>query len=101
MRRKNVAIEWIDYKKAYDIIPQTWIMECLKMSMISNRVVNFITKPMKNKKVKLTAGRESLAEVKIKRGVFSLSPLLFVIETMSLDHISRKCKGSQKFTKSQ
>ena len=29
-RRKNLAITWIDYKKAYDMIPHSWILECLK-----------------------------------------------------------------------
>ena len=28
-RRKNIAIAWIDYKKAY-IVPQSWIIDCLK-----------------------------------------------------------------------
>ena len=25
-RRKHMAISWIDYKKAYDMVPQTWII---------------------------------------------------------------------------
>ena len=29
-RRKNLAIAWIDYKKAYDMIPHSWILEYLK-----------------------------------------------------------------------
>lgn len=27
-REANLAIAWIDYKKAYDMLPHTWIMEC-------------------------------------------------------------------------
>ena len=30
-RRKNLAMAWIDYKKAYDMLPQSWILHCLKM----------------------------------------------------------------------
>ena len=30
-RRKNLAMDWIDYKKAYDMLPQSWILQCLKM----------------------------------------------------------------------
>ena len=26
----NVVRVWIDYKKAYDMVPQTWLKECLK-----------------------------------------------------------------------
>ena len=28
-RRKNVAVAWIDYKKTYDMVPQSWIINCL------------------------------------------------------------------------
>ena len=52
--------------------------------------------PMKNWRVELTAGGKSLTEVKIPRGIFqgcSLSPLLFVIVMMPLNHILRKCTG--------
>ena len=33
--RKNLAMAWIDYKKAYDMVPQSWILHCLKMYKIS------------------------------------------------------------------
>ena len=41
-RRKNLAMAWIDYKKAYDMLPQSWILHCLKMYKISHEVINFI-----------------------------------------------------------
>ena len=59
---------------------------------------------MKNWRVDLTAGRKTLAEMKIQRGIFQgdgLSPLLFVRAMMPLNHIFRKCTGSYKLTKSQ
>ena len=43
-RRKNLAMAWIDYKKAHDMVPQCWIINCLKMYKISYEVVNFIEK---------------------------------------------------------
>ena len=30
-RRKNLAMAWIDYKKAYDMVPHSWIINSLKM----------------------------------------------------------------------
>ena len=30
-RQKNLAMAWIDYKKAYDMVLQGWIIHCLKM----------------------------------------------------------------------
>ena len=95
---------WIDYKKAYDMVPQSWIINCLKMYKISDEVINFIKKTMKTWKVELTAGGRSLAEVKVQRGIFhgdALSPLLFIIAMMPLNHILRKCTARYKLSKSQ
>ena len=58
---------------------------------------------MKNWKVKLTAGEETLAEIKIKGDIFQgnlLTPL-FVIVMVSLNNVPRKCTKDCKFTKSQ
>ena len=30
-RKTNLAMSWIDYRKAYDMIPHSWIMECLNL----------------------------------------------------------------------
>ena len=43
-RRKNLVMAWIDYKKAYDIVPQSWVINCLKMYKISHEVKNFTKK---------------------------------------------------------
>ena len=59
---------------------------------------------MKTWRVKLTAGEKSIAETKIQRGIFqgdALSPLLFIIAMMPLNHILRKCTAGYKITKSQ
>ena len=69
-RRKNLAMVWIDYKKAYEMVPQSWIIHCLKMYQISHAIINFIEKTMQTWRVELTAGGRSLAETKIQRGVF-------------------------------
>ena len=93
-KRKNVAMAWIDYKKAYDIVSQRWIINCLKMYKISHEVIKFIEKAMKTWRVELTAGGRSLAETKIQRGIFhgdALSPLLLIIAMMPLNHILKKC----------
>ena len=41
-RRKNLAMAWIDYKRAYDMVLQSWILHCLKMYKISHEAINFI-----------------------------------------------------------
>ena len=30
-RNQNLAMAWIDYKKVYDMVPQSWIIECLDL----------------------------------------------------------------------
>ena len=45
-RRKNLAMAWIVYKKAYDMVPQSWIQHSLKMYKIPDQVVQFIEKTM-------------------------------------------------------
>ena len=74
------------------------------MYKIPNQIELFIEKTMRNWIVELTAGGQSLAEVKIQRGIFqkdALSPLLFVISMMPLNHILRKCTAGYKLSKSQ
>ena len=100
----DVAMAEIDYKKAYNRVLQTWPIECLKMHKISNKVITFVTKGMQNRNVELILERETLALVKIQKGILqgnSLSQLLFFIAMMPLNYIHRKHSGGYKFTKSQ
>ena len=69
-RRKNLTMAWIDYKKAYDMVPHSWIINSLNMYKISDKVINFIDKTMKTWRVELTAGGWRLAEAKIQRWIF-------------------------------
>ena len=74
------------------------------MYKISHEVINFIEKTIKIWKVELTAGGRSLAEVNIQRFIFqgdALSPLLFIIAMVLLNHILRKCTARYKLNKSQ
>ena len=77
MRWENVAMAWTDNKKANDIVPLNWIINCFKMYKISDEVIKFITKVVKNWKVELKAEGKTLAEVKIRQDIFqkdALSP---------------------------
>ena len=103
-RGKNLAMAWIDGKKAYDMVPRSWRINSVKMYKISNEVINFIEKNMKTWRVELIAGKKSLVEARIQRVIFqgdALSPLLFVIAMMSLNYIFRKCSAGYKLSKLQ
>ena len=76
----------------------------IKMYKISYETKNFIDKTMKKWRVELTPGGKSLAETKIQSGIFqgdALSPLLFIIAMMPLNHILRKCTTGYKLSRSQ
>ena len=103
-RQKSLAMAWIDYKKAYDMVPHIWILHCLKMYKISDEVINFIDKTMKTWRVELTTRGRKLAEAKIQRGIFqgdALSLLLFIIAMMPLNYKLRKCTAGYKLGRSQ
>ena len=34
--KKNLARAWIDYQKAYNMVPHSWIEECLKIFIAGN-----------------------------------------------------------------
>ena len=81
-RLTNLCLAWIEYKKAYDMVPHSWICQCLQICKISDNIRNLIERSMTKWKVELTSAGERLGEVKIKRGIFqgySLSPILFVV----------------------
>ena len=86
------------------MIRQSWIINCLRMNKLSDKVINAIEKTLKYWRVELTAGGKGLAETKIQKGIFqgdTRSPLLFIIAMMPLNHILRKCTAGYKLSKSQ
>ena len=40
-RQTYLCMAWIDYKKAYDLVPHIWINECTEMFGIAENVRNF------------------------------------------------------------
>ena len=104
IRRKNLAMPWIDNKKAYDMVLKGWIINCFKMYKISYEVINFIEETMKTCRVQLTAGGRCFHETNIQRGIFqgdAQSPLLFIIDMMPLNYILRKCTTGYKLSRSE
>ena len=81
------------------MVPQSWIINCPQMYKITNQVINFIEETRKKWRVELIAGGKSLTETKFQSSIFkgdALSPLLFIIAMMQLNHILRKCTAGYK-----
>ena len=95
---------WIDYRKAFDMVPHSWILECLQMFKVAGNVSYLVRNSMNLWKVELSSGKETLAQVNIRRGIFqgdSFSPLLFVIALIPLTLILRKCKNGYNFSRTK
>ena len=73
---------WVDYKKAYDMVPHSWLLEVIGMMGVADNICNLLRQSMMHWKTMLTAADQNLGTVQIRRGIFqgdSLSPLLFVM----------------------
>ena len=103
-RNKNLAMAWIDYKKAYDMVPYSWIIECLDLFGVAENIKSLLVNSMGRWKAMLCSGNSELDEVEIKRGIFqgdSLSPLVFVLALIPLSLILRKAKAAYEFSESK
>ena len=99
-RKTNLAMTWIDYQKAYDMIPHSWIMECLNLVGVASTFERLLKKSMEKWKTELTAYGKSLGSIAIKRGIFqgdSLPSLLFILCMIPLTMILRKAKAGYEF----
>lgn len=45
-RKINLALAWIDYKEANDMVPYSWINECLEIFRIAENVINLLSDSM-------------------------------------------------------
>ena len=100
-RNKNLAMAWVYYKKAYDMVPRSWIIECLDLFGVAENIKSFLVNSMEKWKVMLCLGNTELGEVEIKRDIFqgdSLSPLVFVLALIRLSLILKRAKTAYEFS---
>ena len=65
-----MAMACVDYKKAYDMVPHSWIVECLEIFGIANNFREFLKDIMQSWGTELMSCGHVLSTVKIKRGIF-------------------------------
>ena len=99
-RNKNLAMAGIDYNKVYDVVPHSWIIECLDLFGVVENIKSLLVNSMEKRKVILCSGNSELGEVEIKPHIFqrdSLSLLVFVLALIPLRVILRKEMAAYEF----
>ena len=95
---------WIDYRKTFDMVPHSWILKCLQMFKVAGNVSSLVKHSMKSWKVELSSGKETLAEVNIRRGIFQGGFFLSIAVCHSVDPLTlilRKCKNGYNFSRTK
>jgi len=97
-------VMWIDYKKAYDRVPHSWLIECMEIYKVNTTIKEFLEREMRNWKTELTSNGEMLGDVRIRRGIFqgdALSPLLFVMAMIPISSVLNRMKKGYLMEKEQ
>jgi hypothetical protein len=79
-KKRFLGMAWVDYKKAHDMVPHSWLLEAVDMVGVAGNVNSLLRNSMAKWKTELTANGDALGEVDIKREIFqgdSLSPLCY------------------------
>lgn len=99
-KRKHLSMGWIDYQKAFDSVPHSWLLKILELNKVNASIIGFLRKAMCKWTVNLllntTTETIQAGSINIKRGIFqgdSLSPLLFC---MALFPLSKELSESGK-----
>ncbi|KAL0867793.1 hypothetical protein ABMA27_008500 [Loxostege sticticalis] len=93
-RSRNLSIGYIDYKKAFDSVPHSWLIKVLKLYKINPSIISFLQDAMANWTTTLNLTTESTRiitpEIQIRNGIFqgdSLSPLWFCLALNPLSNL--------------
>ena len=49
-------MSWIDYKKAYDMVPHSWIIECLELFRAAKNIKSLLVNSMEKWMIMLCSG---------------------------------------------
>ena len=61
---------WIDYRKACDLLPHSWILEMLEKVNVAGNVEGLLTRSMNDWKILLTSNGEMLGDGAFFKAIF-------------------------------
>ena len=98
----NLSMVWIDNKKAFNMMPHSWLIECLEIYGTEKNTIRLLKNTMSNLKTFLTSSGTMLAEVNIRRGIFqgdSLSPLPFIVAMIPMIRVLERMEVGYQLKK--
>ncbi|XP_050561144.1 uncharacterized protein LOC126912570 [Spodoptera frugiperda] len=97
-KNRNLHCTYIDYKKAFDSVPHSWLIQILEIYKINNKIIDFLRNIMPHWKTTLlintTNNNIITRQISIKKGIYqgdSLSPLWFCLALNPLSHLLQRC----------
>ncbi|XP_060802889.1 uncharacterized protein LOC132902324 [Amyelois transitella] len=98
-KKSNIYTMYIDYKKAFDSVPHSWLLYILQHYKINSTLVQFLRHTMQNWSTKLILHQIETDHIQIRRGIFqgdSLSPLWFCLALNPLSYLLNNSNSGYK-----
>lgn len=96
--RRNMHVTFIDYRKAFDMVPHSWLLEVLEIYKIHPVIRQFLAIAMQQWKTKIhlktSDGRLETDFIYIRRGIFQGDALSALWFCLSLNPLSNALKGT-------
>lgn len=86
---RNLSIAWIDYKKAFDSVPHSWLLKVLRLYGVSEQFVGLLEHMMTTWRTKLVFGTKTTSEIKILTGIFQGDKLSALWFCLALNFLSK------------
>ena len=98
--RRNLALAWLDYKKAFDSVPHNWILESFKLAKVPLKIIRAIEHLMTKWRTKLSLHGEDASietdQLEYHKGIIqgdTLSLILFILSVNPLSFLLSKEEG--------
>ena len=85
--KSSLYMAFIDYQKAYDSIPHSWILKSMEMCKINPQIIRLFESSFQQCVVNIVQSGSALGKIHIKRGLFqgdAVSPIHFIVGLIPL-----------------